>query len=181
MRKDPSMRAVLTSILVLVFLAPNAALAHIGVSPAFVRAAESARLAFEVPNERAGRTMTAFLLRVPAGARVQSAEPADGWAASSTGGEAAWRGSLPAGEAVALAVTLQAPDTPAALDLSAEQLYADGGVVRWTVRVTIVPAAASSPPMRLGRGLVTGIAGLAALTAVLALVRHRRLTRLQEQ
>ncbi len=174
MRKDHAVRGVLTSLLALAVVAPAAALAHIGVSPAFVRAGESARLALAVPNERDGRAMTAFSLRVPAGARVLSAEPASGWTAMSTARDAVWRGSLPAGETVVLALTLQAPGLPGPLDLEAEQLYADGGVVSWTVRVTVTPAAAPSPPMRLGWALATGIAGMVALAAGLMLVRRRR-------
>lgn len=178
MREDRAVRGVLTSLLALAVLVPAAALAHIGVSPAFVRAGEPARLALEVPNEREGRAMTAFFVRVPAGARVLSAEPAAGWTARRTGREAAWRGSLPAGETVTLALTLQAPGPPGALDLKAEQLYADGGVVRWTVRVTVAPAAAAPPPMRIGWALGAGIAGLVVIAAGLALVLVRRRRRL---
>ncbi len=97
MREDRAVRGVLMSLLALAVLAPAAALAHIGVSPAFVRAGESARLALEVPNEREGRAMTAFSVRVPVGARVLSAEPAAGWTARRTAREAAWRGSLSEG------------------------------------------------------------------------------------
>ena len=46
----------------------------------------------------------------------------------------------------------------------------------WALRLTVAPTGSSgSPPMRLGRALVTGIAGLAAIAVGLVLVRRRRL------
>lgn len=153
---------------------PAAASAHIGVAPALVRAGATSRLSFDVPNEREGRAMTAFSLRVPPGARVVSAEPSPGWTPHASATEAVWSGSLAPGRRVALALALEAPDEPGALDLKAEQRYADGGSVRWTVRVVVGPAATASPPMRLGRALATGVVGLAAIAAGLALVRRRR-------
>ena len=51
-----------------------------------------------------------------------------------------------------------------------------GESVSWGLRLTVAPTGSSgSPPMRLGRALVTGIVGLAAIAVGLVLVRRRRL------
>lgn len=153
--------------------APAAALAHILPTPGLVRAGETARLTLFVPNEREGVAMTALSVTVPPGTRLLSAEPSPGWTAGSTGREATWRGSLPPAGGADFALKLKAPGTPGPLALEVVQRYADGGRVPWTVRVTVGPAA-GSPSMRLGRAIVTGLAGLVVIAAVLLLVRRRR-------
>ena len=58
---------------------------------------------------------------------------------------------------------------------SARQHYDDGAVVRWTARLTVVPAAAEDEPaQRLGRAFVAGAVGLAVLVGSLVVLRRVR-------
>lgn len=172
------MRRWLPVLLVAALTAPAAAVAHILPTPALVRAGETVRLTLSVPNEREGVAMTALSVTVPPGTVLLAAEPSPGWTAGSAGREAIWRGSLPPGSEAGFTLKLKAPGTPGPLGLEVVERYADGGNVPSTVRVTVGPAA-GSPPMRLGRAVVTGVAGLVAIAAALLLVRRR--ARLQER
>ena len=157
---------------------PAAALGHVGIAPTLVRVGEAARVTLDVPNERPGVPMTGLTLTAAPGARILSAEPSPGWTPRSSASGATWTGTLAPGKTVTLAFELRAPHATGPLDLRAVQHYADGESVSWALRLTVAPTGSSgSPSMRLGRALVTGIGGLAAIAVglVLVLVRRRRL------
>lgn len=155
---------------------PAAALGHVGIAPTLVSVGEAARVTLDVPNERPGVPMTGLTLTAAPGARILSAEPSSGWTPRSSASVATWTGSLAPGKSVTLAFELRAPQATGPLDLRAVQHYSDGESVSWSLRLTVAPAGSSgSPPMRLGRALVTGFVGLAAIAVALVLVRRRRL------
>jgi hypothetical protein len=74
---------------------------------------------------------------------------------------------------VAFGITLAAAAEPGILELTAEQLYADGAVVSWLVPITVTPAE-SSPSQNLALAGVVGLIGLLLVAAIAMLAWRRR-------
>jgi len=163
-------------------LLASAASAHVVPGPTFLSTGESATLALSGPNER-DEEMTSFSVTVPGGLEIVRAHPAPGWVAGVEGAAATWTGgSLAPGDEATFELELEVLAEPGLVELEAVQGYPGGEVVRWPVRVTILPAAASSPSRSLGWALTAGLAGLLAVGGVAALAWRRRRTRaLQER
>ena len=62
----------------------------------------------------------------------------------------------------------------------AVQRYDDGGVVRWAVAFTILPAASATPHQHLLPAIVTAILGLVVIALLLFRMRDRRSPDLRE-
>ena len=79
-------------------------------------------------------------------------------------------------------MTLEADTEPGLVELQAQQLYADGGVVSWPVALTVTPGEeSSSQNVALLVGVIALI-GVFAIVAIAMLARRRRTSRtLQEK
>ena len=118
--------------------------------------------------------MTGFSVTAPAGLEIQHAHEVAGWTAQLDGSTASWTGgSLASNEEVDFSVTLRADVEPGFAELQARQLYADGGVVRWPVRITITPSE-ESPSQNLALAGVVGLIGVLAVVAIAMLAWRRR-------
>jgi hypothetical protein len=158
--------------------------AHVIASPSFLTAGEETTIEFSVPNEREA-PMTGFAVTAPAGLRIVGAEETEGWVATVDGQTVTWSGrSVPAKLSETFGIRLEADSEPGAVDLDAEQLYADGSV-RWPVTLTVVPGASDSGSDGGGSWVVlVAILALGVLvtTAIAVLAWRRRSARsLQER
>jgi hypothetical protein len=162
----------------LVLAAP--ASAHVIPSPTFLPAGATQTIELSVPNER-DAPMTSFVVRAPEGIEIVGAESPEGWSAAVAGPVATWSGgSLPALLSETFGLRVRAAGAPGAVELEAEQRYADGEV-RWPVALTIVPAsstAATASSAGAGTTVVV-LVGLGLLVAsgvllLAALTRRRR-------
>ena len=158
---------------------PGRASAHVVAMPAYIPSKGSESLILEVPNERTD-PMTSFVVRVPSGLEIEHVHPAPGWVEAVDGSTARWSGgSLAAREQVDFRLTLRANAEPGTVDLDAEQLYDDGGVVAWPVTITVTPAA-QSPSQNIALAGVVGLIGVLVVAAVV-MVSRRRSRPLQEK
>jgi LPXTG-motif cell wall-anchored protein len=156
----------------LILVAPAAA--HVVASPAFLSSGATETIELSVPNER-DTPMASFVVTAPAGLEIVQAEESEGWNAAVEGTTATWSGgSLPAKLSETFGLRVMAIAEPGALDLDAEQRYADG-TVRWPVTLTIVPGTPSSDAgsSSLVVVVIVGV-GLLVTTAIVLLARRRR-------
>lgn len=146
--------------------------AHIVATPAFLPSESSRSIDLAGPNER-DDPMTGFRVTAPDGLVIAHAHDVDGWTATFDDSSAEWSGgSLAPDEEEIFGITLKAESEPDVLELSAEQLYADGAVVSWPVDVTVTPAE-ESPSQNLALAAVIGLIGVLVVVAV-AMVAWRR-------
>jgi hypothetical protein len=142
-------------------------------TPAFLASESSASIELAGPNERAD-PMTSFKVTAPAGLAIEHAHEVDGWTATFDASQATWAGgSLAADVEEIFGITLAADTEPGILELTAEQLYADGAVVSWPVAITITPAE-DSPSQNLALAGVVGLIGLLVVAAIAMLAWRRR-------
>jgi uncharacterized protein YcnI len=171
--------AIATAALV-ALVSAGAAHAHVVVSPSFLTAGEVSTLELTVPNERKA-PMNGFLVKAPPDFRVVAARPVDDWAGTSTDAEAIWHGGPLARRLQAtFTIDVEAPAEPGSATFQMEQHYPDGGVVRWPVALTVVPAP-DSPSENLGLALVVGLGGLLVLALLGVLLWRRATGSLQER
>jgi uncharacterized protein YcnI len=160
-------------VLVVAWGAAGSALAHVVPIPAFLASGSSASIELAGPNER-DDPMTGFKVSAPSGLEIEHAHEVDGWTASFDASQATWRGGpLAADASVTFGITLAAAAEPGILELTAEQLYADGAVVSWPVPITVTPAE-SSPSQNLALAGVVGLIGLLLVAAIAMLAWRRR-------
>ncbi len=153
--------------------ATGAASAHVVATPAFLPSGSSESIRLAGPNER-DAPMTAFSVTAPPGLEIEHAHEVAGWSAQLDGSTATWTGgSLAPNAQIDFGVTLRADVDPGFADLEARQRYADGGVVRWPVRITITPAS-ESPSQSLALGGVVALIGVLAIVAIAMLAWRRR-------
>lgn len=149
------------------------AAAHVVATPAFVASGNSESIAFSVPNER-DTPMTAFSVTAPPELAIERAHEVEGWDEQLDGSTATWTGgSLGMNEEIEFGLTLRADVEPSFVELQARQRYADGGVVRWPVALTITPEA-ESPSQNLALTGVLGLIGVLIVVAVAMLAWRRR-------
>jgi uncharacterized protein YcnI len=172
-------RAPLAAALLAALVLASPAGAHVVASPSFLATGETKTIELSTPNER-DAPMTGLVVTVPAELRVVGAEETEGWAATVVGQTVTWSGgSLPAKLSETFGLRLEATGEPGALDLDAEQRYADGKV-RWPVTLTIVPGTTSSD-LGISSLVVVVIVGVGLLvTTAIALLAWRRRKSLQE-
>ena len=163
-------------------VAASTASAHIVATPGFLPSGSSESITFAGPNER-DDPMTAFTLTAPDGLTLEHAHEVVGWDESIDGSTASWNGGPLAPNAeLGFGVTLRADAEPGLVELQAQQLYADGGVVSWPVALTVTPGEeSSSQNVALLVGVIALI-GVLAIVAIAMLARRRRTSRtLQEK
>ena len=155
--------------------AASTATGHVTIAPPFVELDEQTELAFETPNERAPRVTTSLELVAPPGVELAAAPAPEGWSLSLEGTTARWSGgTIEADDVVAFPLLVTARDQAGTEVFRARQRYDDGAVVRWTARLTVVPASAEEPEQQLGRAFVAGAVGLVVLVGSLVVVRRLR-------
>ena len=155
----------------------STAAAHVIASPSFLPAGETETIELSVPNEREA-TMTGFVVTAPPEIEVVAAETVEGWASAVEGQVATWTGgSLPSRLSETFGLRIRPTGEPGAVELDAEQRYADGKV-DWPVALTVVPGSATSTSgSRSGSApIVLALAGIGVLVAggVAALAWRRR-------
>ena len=127
--------------------------------------------------------MTGFTLTAPDGLTLEHAHEVVGWDESIDGSTASWTGGPLAPNAeLGFGVTLRADAEPGLIELQAQQLYADGGVVSWPIALTVTPGEeSSSQNVALLVGVIVLI-GVLAIVAIAMLAWRRRTGRtLQEK
>jgi hypothetical protein len=118
--------------------------------------------------------MTGFRITAPAGLVIEHAHEVEGWEETYDTSTAAWTGgSLGPDVEQVFGITLEADAEPGVLDLTAEQLYADGAVVSWPVPITVTPVE-QSPAQNLALAGAVGLIGMLLLVAVGVLAWRRR-------
>jgi hypothetical protein len=119
--------------------------------------------------------MTGFSIVAPPGLLIEHAHVVEGWTEKVEGSTAIWTGgSLPPENEIAFGATLAAEAEPGFVEVVARQSYADGGVVRWAVPITITPAE-ESPSQNLALAAVIALVGVLLVVAI-AMVAWRRRT-----
>ena len=161
----------LAALSALVFAA--AAGAHVTAAPAFLASGGTESITLTAPNER-DEPMTGFAVTAPPGLEIEYPHPAEGWSEEVDGASAVWTGgSGAAGRDASFRIELRAEADPGLDELQAEQRYPGGEVVRWTVPLTVTPAA-ETPSQHLALAGVLGLIGVLVIAAVVALARRRR-------
>jgi uncharacterized protein YcnI len=157
----------------LALLFAGTASAHVIAMPTYVASGSSQAIIFSGPNERK-RPMTSFAVIVPVGLEIAHAHPVDGWTEETTGSTATWTGgSLASGADIPFRANLKATADPGVVQVTAEQRYADGGIVSWPIALTILPPKAS-PSQNLALAGVVGLIGVLIVVAVAMLAWRRR-------
>jgi uncharacterized protein YcnI len=160
------------AIVALVLAVP--AQAHVIASPTFLASGATETIEISAPNER-DTPMTSFVVTVPPGLEIVSAEDTEGWSAAVNAQAVTWSGgSLPAKLSETFGLRVRTTAEPGPVELSTEQRYADG-TVRWPVSLTIVPGGGSSGSG--GSVLVIGVivaVGVLVTAAIALLARRRR-------
>jgi hypothetical protein len=147
--------------------------AHVVAQPAFIASGSSGSISFAGPNER-DAPMTGFSLTVPAGLTIEHAHAVDGWTESVDGSVATWTGGTLAPDVEeTFGATIEADAEPGVLRVTAEQRYADGGVVTWPVSLTITPAE-DTPSQNLALAGVVGLLGVLLVVAIGTVAWRRR-------
>jgi uncharacterized protein YcnI len=155
--------------------AASTAVGHVTIAPPFVELGEQSELTFETPNERAPRSTTALELVAPPGVELASAPAPEGWSLTLAGTTARWSGgTIESEDVAAFPLLVTARNGTGTEVFRARQRYDDGAVVRWTARLTVVPASAGEPDQQLGRAFVAAAAGLVVLVGSLVVVRRLR-------
>jgi uncharacterized protein YcnI len=147
--------------------------AHVVATPAFLPSESARSIDLAGPNER-DDPMTGFRITAPAGLVIEHAHDVEGWDATYDDSTAEWTGGsvTPDLEQV-FGITLEADTEPAVLELTAEQLYANGAVVSWPVAITVTPAE-ESPSQNLALAGVIGLIGALLVVAIAVLAWRRR-------
>ena len=175
------LRAASAAFVALAMATPAAA--HVIPQPTYLAPGEDTTITFAAPNERPSHALTGLTITAPAGVDLERAQPPAGWQLSIANGTATWnraRGTLIVGTQVPFRIVASTSLAPGAVSLHAVQRYDDGGLVRWTVAFTILPAAAPSPHQHLLPAIVTAILGLVVIGLLLFRMRDRRSPDLRE-
>ena len=168
---------------VLVLIAVTPAAAHVIPQPAYLTPGEHTTIAFAAPNERPPHRLVGLTIPAPAGITFAATAAPHGWKLSVAGGTARWNGETFApglGSHGPFRIVASTSHAPGLVSLHAVQRYDDGGLVRWKVGLTILPAAAPTPKQHLLPAIVTAILGLVVIGLLLFRMRDRRRPDLRE-
>lgn len=166
-------RLLLAAVLVGALAIVTPASAHVVPTPSYVTAQEVETITLDSPNERK-KPMTSFVVTVPRGLEIVHAHGPAAWQVTFTGSTARWTGASLAPNATAsFGIVVDAKTQPGTVQLQAEQRYPDGGVVRWPVSLTVLPAN-TSPSQNLQLAAVVGLIGVLVIAAVAALAWRKR-------
>jgi uncharacterized protein YcnI len=160
-----------------VLAVPGEASGHVTIAPPYVEDGVPATIAFQTPNERAPHATTMLSVTTPPGIAVESATAPAGWKATVAGSTVTWTGGRLEGATVLDFPIRITPRVRAGNHaFAAKQTYDDGGVVRWNVDLSVLPATGAAAPKQHPWGaIVAGVAGLIVIAlSVLGLRRLRR-------
>ena len=168
------MRTALLAGALAALVAPALAQAHVTVLPSFVEDGREATLTFTAPNERPPHSVTGLTVTFPAGIDLLPTTAPTGWTLAARAGTATWSGGATRPHQIGR-FTIVAKTTlePTGVTLKATQRYDDGGIVRWTIPFTILPAA-HAPKQHLVGALIAGVVGLAVIGGGLFVLRVRQ-------
>ena len=155
-------------------IAASPAAAHVIPQPAYLTPGAPTTITFVAPNERPPHVLTGLTITAPPGVDLASATPPRGWKLSIAGGTATWSGTPGADSPDPFKIVASTSDAPGAVTFHAVQRYDDGGLVRWTVGLTILPTATAPPRQHLLPAIVTAILGLMVIGLLLFRMRDRR-------
>ncbi len=124
-----------TAGLVLTFVLPAIAFAHVIVTPTRAGVGEELVFSVSVPNER-NVAVSSVKLDIPAGVDEVTPTMIPGFTISTTGStdkvsSITWTGNIPVGQREDFSFGAQVPAKAAQLDWKAYQTYVDGTVVHW--------------------------------------------------
>ena len=159
------------------------ATAHVIPQPAYLTPGKHTTITFAAPNERPPHVMTGLTITAPPGVDLAPGTPPRGWKLSVSSATATWSGEPGPGlgSQGPFRIVASTSLAPGAVAFNAVQRYDDGGLVRWTVAFTILPAATASPRQHLLPAIVTAILGLVVIGLLLFRMRDRRQPPLQEE
>jgi uncharacterized protein YcnI len=169
--------------LVTLIIASPAA-AHVIPQPAYLTPGTPTTITFAAPNERAHHVFTGLSITVPAGIELASAPAPRGWKLDVRGQTATWSGGiakLGSGPYEPFRIAASTSLPPGAVTFHAVQHYDDGGLVRWAVAFTILPAVTATPHQHLVPAIITGILGLIVIGLLLFRMRERQHPDLREE
>jgi len=158
----------------------SSALAHIGVTPGLLVAAETQTLSLSVHND-VDRPMTGLTVTAPSGLQIRGTGTEREWQGVVEDGTATWTGGPLApntGKTFALDVAVEAETQPGPVVLQAQQLYSGGGSLPWQIPVTVIPGEDDS---QLLTWAIVGVAALLATSGIALLAVRRRGGPLQER
>jgi hypothetical protein len=164
---------------VLVLIAVTPAAAHVIPQPAYLTPGEQTTITFAAPNERPPHRLVGLTITAPAGIKLANAPAPRGWTLSIAGRTATWSGITALQDPFRILTSTSLE--PGIVKLQAVQRYDDGGLVRWNVAFTILPAATPTPREHVLPAIVTAILGLVVIGLLLFRMRDRRRPDLREE
>jgi hypothetical protein len=175
--------AALAAATALILALPVTASAHVTIAPPYVQDGVPTTIAFQTPNERAPHVTTMLTVTAPPGITIENATAPRGWQAKFGGSTVTWTGGRLTGrETLDFPIRVMTRVRAGNHGFAATQGYDDGGKVKWTVDLSVLPATGALAPKQHPWGaVVAAIAGL--LVVVLSVLGLRRLRRrpLQER
>ena len=163
-------RAAAAGFAVLVVVAPAAA--HVIPQPAYLTPGQHTTITFAAPNERLPHRLVRLTITAPAGIELANAPAPHGWTLSIAGRTATWSGRAAPQDPFRILTSTSLE--PGIVQFHAVQRYDDGGLVRWKVAFTILPAATPTPKQHLLPAIVTAILGLVVIGLLLFRMRDRK-------
>jgi len=148
--------------------------AHVTVLPAYLEKGQRTTLVFSAPNERPPHRVTRLTVTFPAGIDLLPTEAPAGWTLDLASGRATWRGGTTRPHQIGrFDLDARTSLEPAGVTLEAVHVYDDGGLVRWTIPLTILPAV-HAPKQHFVGALIAGVVGLVVIAGGLFVLRFRQ-------
>jgi hypothetical protein len=173
------MRLRLAAAGIAALVAAGPAGAHVIPQPAYLTPGEHTTISFAAPNERPPHRLVGLTITAPAGIELANAPAPRDWKLSIAGRTATWSGSTAPQDPFRLLTSTSRE--PGIVQFYAVQRYDDGGLVRWKVALTILPAATPTPKEHLLPAIVTAILGLVVIGLLLFRMRDRKRPDLREE
>lgn len=173
----PRARTVAAALAAAFLAVAPAAVAHPALTPASVNVGDRARIAVQIPNERAGHATVGLTLSFAEGFTVDAAESTGDWRATVDGRRVTWSGGTIDGtDAVDFGLELTAVAPTRTYDVALDQRYDDGRSVRTTAQITVLPALGgeATPSQHLGRAIAAAVAGVVVVVGSLLAVHLLR-------
>ena len=170
------MRNALLAGALLALVLPSVGIAHVTVLPPYLEDGQRSTLIFTAPNERPPHSVTRLTVTLPAGIELEGTSAPPGWKLDLAAGKATWSGGRTGPHEIGqFKLAAKTELAPTGVVLQAVQRYDDGGVVHWTIPLTILPAV-HAPKQHLGRALIAGVVGLVVIGVGLAVFLRRQRT-----
>jgi uncharacterized protein YcnI len=167
----------------LILALPGTAGAHVTIVPPFVEDGVPTTIAFQAPNERAPHSMTMLGATAPPGITIVDATAPSGWKAAVAGSTVTWTGGRLTGtDELDFPIRIEARVRAGIHSFAATQTYDDGGMVKWKVDLSVLPATGAAAPKQHPWGAVAAaVAGLLVVVLSVLGLRHFRKPPLQER